>query len=63
MADAHVPVVVASGATADETAQQFRTQPYNGFLAKPFTLAELRATLARCGRIVPTAAVSAEANG
>lgn len=63
MADAHVPVVVSSGATAEETAQLFKAQPYNGFLAKPFTLAELRAALARCGRIVPTAAVSAEANG
>ena len=62
VADAHVPVVVASGATAEETAQLFKAQPYNGFLAKPFTLAELRATLARCGRVVP-AAVSAEANG
>ena len=50
LADARVPVIVSSGGTADATAEMFKAQPYNGFLAKPYTLAELKGALAKYGR-------------
>ena len=52
VADAQVPVIVTSGATAAETEELFRAQPYNGFLAKPYTLEELKTALTRCARQV-----------
>ena len=45
-ADPKVPVIVTSGSTPEETEAIFSTQPYNGFLAKPYTLAELKSALA-----------------
>ena len=50
-ADPHVPVIVTSGSTAEETAEMFKSQPYNGFLAKPYTRAELQAALTRVQRV------------
>ena len=46
IADPHVPVIVTSGSTAEETAEMFKSQPYNGFLSKPYTRAELQAAIA-----------------
>ena len=42
-----VPVVVASGASEERMREMFRSHPYDAFLAKPYTLAELRAVLDR----------------
>ena len=40
-----VPVAVSSGSAADEIAKMFRSHPYDAFLAKPYTLAELKSLL------------------
>ena len=40
-----VPVVVASGASEERMREMFRSHPYDAFLAKPYTLAELLAAL------------------
>ena len=48
--DPHVPVIVTSGSSAEETEAMFKAQPYNGFLAKPYTRTELQAAIARCAR-------------
>ena len=54
IADPHVPVVIASGSTENEAAEMFKSQPYNGFLAKPYTLAELRDVLNQCAQPMET---------
>lgn len=41
-----VPVVVSSGSSEDSIRELFRAEPYDLFLAKPYTLAELKAALA-----------------
>ena len=41
----NVPVVVSSGYAAEKIQAKFATQPYNAFLSKPYTLAELQQTL------------------
>ncbi len=41
----NVPVVIASGYAPEIVKARFATQPYNAFLAKPYTLAELKALL------------------
>ncbi len=55
IADPQVPVIVTSGSTHEETEAMFKTQPYNGFLSKPYTLAELRSALALYARQSRTA--------
>ena len=37
-----VPVIISSGYAPERIQAQFVTQPYNAFLAKPYTLAELQ---------------------
>ena len=41
-----VPVVVSSGSSEDSIRELFRAEPYDVFLAKPYTLAELKGALA-----------------
>ena len=48
LANPNVPVIVTSGETQEEVTKEFSSQPFNGFLAKPYTLDELRTALARC---------------
>ena len=43
----HVPVIVSSGSSKDEIAKMFGTHRYDAFLAKPYTIAELKASLSR----------------
>ena len=43
--DANVPIVVSSGYAPDKIKAMFSQQPYDAFLAKPYTLAELKKTL------------------
>ena len=40
-----VPVVVVSGSAEDEIRRLFAPHPYDAFLAKPYTIEELRRTL------------------
>ena len=41
----NVPVVVSSGYPSEKIQAKFATQPYNAFLSRPYTLAELQQTL------------------
>ena len=41
----NVPVVISSGYAPEKIHAQFATQPFNAFLAKPYTLAELQEVL------------------
>ena len=41
-----VPVIVSSGGSEDSIRELFRAEPYDVFLAKPYTLAELKGALA-----------------
>lgn len=38
----NVPVVVSSGSSEEEIREMFSAHPYDVFLAKPYTLAELK---------------------
>ena len=38
----NVPVIVASGSAEEEIEEMFRTHPYDAFLAKPYTVTELK---------------------
>ena len=40
-----VPVIISSGYAPEKIRAQFVTQPYNAFLAKPYTLAELQESI------------------
>ena len=40
-----VPVIISSGYAPERIQAQFATQPYNAFLGKPYTLAELQEVL------------------
>ena len=40
-----VPVVVSSGSAAEEIEKMFKGHPYDAFLAKPYTVAELKRTI------------------
>lgn len=42
-----VPVVVASGSAAEEIEKMFHTHRYDAFLAKPYTMGELKAVIER----------------
>ena len=42
-----VPIIIASGSGEDQIAKMFKAHPYDAFLPKPYTLAELRATVQR----------------
>ncbi len=46
MASPEVPVVIVSGSQEDEIRKMFKDQSYDAFLAKPFTIAELKTKLA-----------------
>jgi len=46
----NVPVVVTSGSSQETIAELFAEQPYNAFLAKPYTLAELKEALSKAMR-------------
>ena len=46
----NVPVIVSSGSPKDEIAKMFGTHRYDAFLAKPYTIAELKASLSRPAR-------------
>ena len=41
----NVPVIVSSGYASEKIRVQFASQPYNAFLAKPYTLDEIQKTL------------------
>ena len=41
----NIPVVISSGYPPEKIQSQFATQPFNAFLAKPYTLAELQEVL------------------
>ena len=41
----NIPVVISSGYAPEKIHAQFATQPFNAFLAKPYTLAELQEVL------------------
>ena len=41
-----IPVIVMSGSVEEQIAEMFASQPYDAFLAKPFTFAELKDCLA-----------------
>ena len=43
----HVPVVISSGSPEEEIRKMFGDHPYDAFLAKPYTLDELRRVLVR----------------
>ncbi|MBR5549570.1 MAG: response regulator [Kiritimatiellae bacterium] len=45
LASPDIPVVIVSGSPEDEISKMFAGQSYNGFLSKPFTVKELKATL------------------
>jgi CheY-like chemotaxis protein len=50
VASPDVPVVVVSGSPEEDIRKMFGTRKYNGFLGKPFTVLELKATLLEvCG--------------
>ena len=42
----NIPIVVSSGTAVETVQKMFATQPYNAFLAKPYTLADLKSVLA-----------------
>ena len=42
IANPSVPVVIVSGSSPEKIAEMFAAQPYDAFLAKPFTFAELK---------------------
>jgi len=46
IASPDIPVVVVSGSQEDEIRKMFKGLSYNGFLSKPFTMAELKSVLA-----------------
>ena len=46
----NIPVIVSSGSSKDEIAKMFGTHRYDAFLAKPYTIAELKASLSRPAR-------------
>ena len=53
----HVPVILASGSAREAVEQMFRAHPYDVFLQKPYTLAELKgAFLAAAAAQDPVAA-------
>ena len=41
----NLPVILVSGSPKEKVAEMFAAQPYDAFLAKPFTFAELKTTL------------------
>ena len=41
----NIPVIVSSGYASEKIRVQFASQPYNAFLAKPYTLDEIQKTL------------------
>ena len=45
IASPDVPIVIVSGSSEDEISKMFVDQSYSGFLGKPFTVKELKATL------------------
>ena len=45
-----VPIIVSSGSAPEKLKEQFSEHPFDGFLSKPYTLAELQDALARFGR-------------
>jgi len=51
----NVPVIVTSGSSQETIAELFAEQPYNAFLAKPYTLAELKEALSKAMREHPPA--------
>ena len=42
----NVPIIVTSGSAVETVQEIFATQPYDAFLAKPFTLADLKKAIA-----------------
>ena len=43
----NVPVIVISGSSPEEISEMFRAHPYDAFLAKPFTMNELKLAITR----------------
>ena len=41
----NVPVVVASGSSPEAIAKMFKSHPYDAFLAKPYTITELKSAM------------------
>lgn len=41
----YLPVILVSGSPKEKVAEMFAAQPYDAFLAKPFTFAERKTTL------------------
>ena len=50
-----VPVMVVSGSAEEELQQLFKAHPYDAFLAKPYTMAELKAALVNLRNSASTA--------
>ncbi len=46
----HIPVIVSSGTAPEKVQEKFSEHPYDGFLSKPYTIAELQDAIARFGR-------------
>ena len=46
----HVPVIVSSGSSREEIEKMFKAHPYDTFLAKPYTMQELRCVISGQGR-------------
>ena len=44
-----IPVIVSSGSSREEIDKLFASHPFDAFLGKPYTLAELKDTLLKCG--------------
>ena len=49
----NVPVIVVSGSSSEEIAKMFKAHPYDDFLAKPYTLQELKWVVDRLSRRNP----------
>ena len=45
-----IPIIVSSGTTPEKAQEQFAEHPYDGFLSKPYTIAELQDVIVRVGR-------------
>lgn len=43
----NVPIIVVSGSSPEEISEMFRAHPYDAFLAKPFTMNELKHAITR----------------
>ena len=50
IASPKTPIIVSSGSNEDALRRMFEQHPFDAFLGKPYTIAELKAILMKCGR-------------